>query len=349
MPEFLTRLAINCMEKGLLPDRLVRGGIRRLCADRMREETASSTSEQEQRTLQFVREMDEAALAPAPLESNEQHYEIPPEFFLQVLGPHLKYSSGYWPEGINDLAGSEKAGLEETCAHADLCDGIDILELGCGWGSLTLFMAEKYPASRITAVSNSADQRRFIEGQAELRGLENVKVITCDMNQFDPGARFKRIVSVEMFEHMRNWRNLLGNIHTWLEPGGRLFIHIFTHRTATYAFETEGADNWMGRHFFTGGLMPGQDLLLHFLGKLSLIDRWTWPGSHYEKTSNAWILRMDSNREAILPVLEKTYGRREARRWFYRWRMFFMACAELFGFRDGEEWQVSHYLMERTG
>ena len=169
------------------------------------------------------------------------------------------------------------------------------------------------------------------------------------MNQFDPGARFKRIVSVEMFEHMRNWRNLLGNIHSWLEPGGRLFIHIFTHRTATYAFETEGADNWMGRYFFTGGLMPGQDLLLHFLGELSLIDRWTWPGSHYEKTSNAWILRMDSNREAILPVLEKTYGRREARRWFYRWRMFFMACAELFGFRNGEEWQVSHYLMERTG
>ncbi len=347
MPELLTRLAIETMERGLLPDFLMRYGIRRLCAERLKEESAPTTEEQDRRTAEFIEKMDEAALAPAPRESNEQHYEVPPEFFLEVLGPHLKYSSGYWPDGLDDLAGSEAAALEETCGHADLSDGIDILELGCGWGSLTLFMAEKYPASSITAVSNSSDQRRFIEEQARERGLTNIRIVTCDMNEFDPGASFNRIVSVEMFEHMRNWRELLGKVSTWLEPGGRLFIHIFTHRSATYSFETEGADNWMGRYFFTGGLMPGQDLILNFLDNLELVDRWTWAGTHYEKTSNAWIARMDLNRDRILPVLEKTYGKAESRRWFQRWRMFFMACAELFGFNNGKEWPVSHYLLER--
>jgi cyclopropane-fatty-acyl-phospholipid synthase len=295
----------------------------------------------------LVESMNGAPIAPVPHKANEQHYEVPAEFFKNVLGPHLKYSSCWWPNQVNDLADAEHAALKVTCERAGIAPGMRILELGCGWGSLTLWMADRFPDCRIVAVSNSASQRAHICAQALHRNLTNVEVITCDMNQFDIDERFDRIVSVEMFEHMRNYRKLLRRVHDWLRPGGRLFLHIFCHRATPYEFEDQGPGDWMSRHFFSGGLMPSDELPLRFQEDLRLVARWRWNGQHYEKTSNAWLANLDRQREAIWPLLEQTYGATEARRWFMRWRVFFMACAELFGYDEGEQWWVSHYLFER--
>jgi len=237
--------------------------------------------------------------------------------------------------------------LALTCQRAQLADGMDILELGCGWGSLTLWMAENYPHSRITAVSNSRPQREFIMARAAARGFSHVNVITCDINVFDTDQRFDRIVSVEMLEHMRNYRRLLSRIASWMRPDAKLFVHIFTHRSIAYLFETHGADNWMGRYFFTGGVMPSDHLLLFFQEHLHIENMWTVSGVHYQRTANAWLANCDAHRTDILPIMAATYGTRDAARWLQRWRMFFMACAELWGFRRGSEWRVCHYLFSR--
>ena len=338
---------IDWVERGRVPDAAVRAGIRRLCAQRRARETAGDCAMRLERQQAFIRSMDSSPIAPVPAKANEQHYELPAEFFHAVLGHRLKYSGCYFESASEDLDAAEDAALAATCAHAGLADGQNVLELGCGWGALTLWMASQYPGSRITAVSNAGAQRAFIEARAAERGLDNVAVITADMNDFEPSnAPFDRVVSLEMFEHMRNWRLLLQRISTWLRPGGRLLVHVFCHRSAAYAFQPEGSANWMGRHFFTGGIMPSDDLMLHFQDDLRHRGQWRWSGRHYMHTANAWLAHMDARRPTLLPVLEATYGR-DAARWHQRWRVFFMACAELFGWRGGEEWWVVHHLMEK--
>jgi cyclopropane-fatty-acyl-phospholipid synthase len=342
-----THLAINWTEQGLVPDSVIRAGIRRLLRQRLVEIHADDAEAAARLTERFVAGMNMAPIALVPEKANEQHYEVPAAFFALALGAHRKYSCCYWPDGVNSLDDAEAAALAVTCERAGLRDGMDILELGCGWGSLTLWMAAHYPKSRITAVSNSHSQRQHILAEAVRHGLGNVEVITNDMNRFETNERFDRIVSVEMFEHMRNWRELFARVHGWLKPGGRFFMHVFAHRSTPYAFEARDASDWMSQHFFSGGMMPSDDLALRFQDKLRLLERWRWDGTHYEKTANAWLANTDAHRQEILPILAATYGADSTEQWLQRWRLFFMACAELFGFNHGQEWWVSHYLFER--
>jgi len=332
-------VGIEAVERGLVPDGITRAAIRRLCGAGLYDANDAA----------FQTSLRDGPIAPFPDRANAQHYELPAEFFTQVLGPRRKYSCCWFANDNATLADAENAALAITCERAELVDGQDVLELGCGWGSLSLWMARHYPHSRITAVSNSGPQRLFIEAEAASRGLHNLQVVTADMNDFDVGAqRFDRVVSVEMFEHMRNYDRLLRRIAAWLQPGGKLFVHIFCHRERTYPFETEGEANWMGRHFFTGGLMPSADLLRQFDRDLKVTRHWTWNGRHYQRTADAWLANLDAHRSDIMPILRAVYGVREARRWLNRWRMFFLAVAELFGAAGGEEWFVSHYLLTPT-
>lgn len=332
-------------ERGLVPDAALRAGIRRLCAQRLHEEIEGGVEAQSERFSRRIAELSSSPLALHVDAANRQHYEVPAAFFQACLGKQLKYSSCYFPTGEESLDQAEEEMLTLYAQRAGLGDGQHILELGCGWGSLTLWMAKHYPNARITAVSNSHSQREHILAQCDVRGLHNVEVLTCDVNQLEfSAAHFDRCVSVEMFEHVRNYERLLSRIAQWLKPDGALFVHIFAHRTQMYPFETEGGDNWMGRHFFTGGLMPSADTLLHFQRDLHLQKRWLLDGRHYQRTANLWLANQDAARVEVMAVLEATYGQADAKIWWQRWRMFWMACAELFGYADGQEWLVAHYL-----
>ena len=334
---------LGLAERGLVPDVLLRAGIRRMCEARLRDEHADDPDAAARRNAALIAELRQSPVAVHTDAANRQHYELPPGFFTRCLGPRLKYSGCYYPTGNETLAQAEEAMLALYGERAELADGQEILELGCGWGSLTLWMARHYPNARITAVSNSAPQRAFIEAQCRERGFANVRVITCDVNRLElPASNFDRCVSVEMFEHMRNYATLLGRIGGWLRPGGKLFVHIFCHRTLLYPFETAGDDNWMGRHFFTGGLMPVADTLLWFQDALRIEDRWLVDGTHYERTANHWLANQDARRDEVMAILREAYGD-AAKLWFQRWRMFWMACAELFGYDHGREWMVAHY------
>lgn len=340
-------IGLGLLERGLVPDALVRARIRALLRQRLREEAEGGPEAVWERYRARLAEWSAGPLAIATGDANAQHYEVPPAFFERVLGRRLKYSSGLWDEGTRDLDAAEEAMLALTAERARLADGQRILELGCGWGSLSLWMASHLPRATITAVSNSRDQRAFIEARAAALGLGNLRVVTADMNGFEPPeSGWDRVVSVEMFEHMRNHRELLRRISGWLAPGGRLFVHIFTHRDFTYPFEAKDDSDWMARHFFTGGMMPSDGHLLNFQEHLALEDHWRVDGRHYQRTAEAWLVNQDTAREEILELFRGAYGAEAALRFAY-WRVFFMACAELWGHAEGSEWMVSHYRFRK--
>jgi cyclopropane-fatty-acyl-phospholipid synthase len=338
----------SILEKDQIPDFVIRTRIRQLLKQRLEDENKGGVEQQQAHLMDFIQKLKSAPIAVNTTDANEQHYEVPTEFYQYCLGKNLKYSSGYWKPGVTDIDTSETDMLEITCDRADLQNGQRVLELGCGWGSLSLFMAAKYPGSSFTVVSNSRTQKLHIDQQAVQRGIKNLTVLTADMNDFHVNEQFDRIVSVEMFEHMRNYELLMKKVASFLVPDGKLFIHIFTHKEYAYLFEVVDESDWMSKYFFTGGVMPSDDLMLYFNDDLIVEKHWHVSGTHYGKTSEAWLANMDQHKVEIIPLFEQTYGKANALKWWVYWRIFFMSCAELWNYNDGNEWIVSHYLFSKT-
>ncbi|MBS1953189.1 MAG: class I SAM-dependent methyltransferase [Cyanobacteria bacterium SZAS-4] len=342
--QFLYRL----LESNLVPDAVIRLGIRKMLAQKLTEEKqlcADSNCSEETKLTRFAEALKSQPIAIATAKANQQHYEVPTEFYKLVLGPHLKYSCAFWNEQTKTLRQAEEAMLKLTCTRADIADtGMKILELGCGWGSLSLWMAAQYPTSKILAISNSKTQKEYIDSQILERGLKNLEVRTYDINVFTTDEKFDRVVSVEMFEHLKNYELLFEHISAWLKPTGKLFVHIFAHKKFAYHYVNVDGNDWLTEYFFTGGMMPADNLFSYFQRDLKIEKQWRLNGSHYQKTCAAWLKNMDRNRSAIEPILAGAYGPGQVRRWWVYWRLFFLACEELFNFSRGEEWIVSHYL-----
>ncbi|HVA99338.1 MAG TPA: class I SAM-dependent methyltransferase [Bacteroidia bacterium] len=336
------------LEKNLIPDFLIRNQIRKLLKQRLKDENKGDTELQQEHLSELITELKNSPIAINTSNANEQHYEVPTRFYELCLGKNLKYSSGYWKQGVQNIDQSEDDMLQLTCERAELINGQEVLELGCGWGSLSLFMANKFPESKFTVVSNSKTQKDHIDAQAKNRTISNLEVITADMNVFEIDKKFDRIVSVEMFEHMRNYEKLLEKINLFLKPNGKLFVHIFTHKEYAYKFEVKDVSDWMSKYFFTGGIMPSDHLLFYFNTHLKVCKHWHVNGTHYQKTSEAWLQNMDKNKAEIMPLFSQLYGKENATKWWVYWRIFFMSCAELWGFNKGNEWMVSHYLFEKN-
>jgi cyclopropane-fatty-acyl-phospholipid synthase len=334
---------IGTAERVPLPDLIIRAAIQRLCS-RTATRLASGSAESD---AAFADAMAARAIAEFADEANARHHEVPAEFFARVLGPNRKYSSCFFREARSTLQEAEEEALRQTIAHAGLADGQSILELGCGWGSLSLWMARQFPNSEIVAVSNSRAQRDYIEREAKSRGLKNLRVITSDMSVFDPGRQFDRIVSVEMFEHIMNWRELLTRVRSWLAPGGRFLMHIFTHRSGTYLFDGADREDWIAQHFVTGGVMPSHHLIRQYADLFDVEKEWRWSGMHYQRTALDWLGNFDAQREEIEAILRKLYGN-DTGLWMRRWRWFFLATSGLFGYADGSEWGISHYRMRKV-
>jgi cyclopropane-fatty-acyl-phospholipid synthase len=347
--DWITARAIEQVERGRIPDSLVRLGIRRMLKERVRQLAGSGPSERLEAQRAFIAAMRRAPIALAPEKANQQHYEVPAEFFDRVLGPRLKYSACLHPAGVSSLGEAEEAMLQLTCERAAIEDGMRVLDLGCGWGSLSLWIAERFPRCRVLAVSNSKAQAERIRRRCDALGTDRVTVVTADVNSFDPGELFDRVVSVEMFEHARNWELLLRRIGSWLVPDGRLFTHFFCHRESAYPYEAAGPRDWMATQFFTGGMMPSDSLILEFQDDLRVEERWRVGGLHYHRTCEAWLSNLDVQRRGVRSILVATYGAEQADRWLQRWRLFFLACSELFRYRGGDEWWVSHVRLAPHG
>ncbi|RHX84011.1 SAM-dependent methyltransferase [Leptospira stimsonii] len=337
----------DLMEKDVFPNWLIRIRIRQLLKQRLRDEDKGSLEKNQKHLMEYVNHLKNSPIAIHTGAANEQHYEVPAEFFKLVMGKHMKYSSGYWETKNTSFDESERRMLEITCQRAQIENGMSILDLGCGWGSLSLYMAEKFPKSSITGVSNSKSQKKFIDGEAKKRGLKNLTILTADMNEFKIAKKFDRLVSVEMLEHMKNYEKLFEKFSGFLKPNGLFFVHIFTHHKFAYAFEVVDDTDWMSKYFFTGGQMPSHDLFLYFQKDFQIQNQWVVNGNHYARTSEAWLDGMIRNKDQVMKVLSDTYGPDQAVKWFVYWKVFFMACAELWKYRNGEEWIVSHYLFSK--
>jgi len=336
------------IEQDRIPDFFLRKGIRRLLKKRLNDENKGNVEAQQEHLMELISLLKASSIAVHTEDANQQHYELPTEFYQYCLGKHLKYSSGYWKPGVTDIDISERDMLELTCHRAELESGQNVLELGCGWGSLSLFMSAMYPKSTFTVVSNSRTQKIYIDEQAKERHIKNLTVITADINTFTIDDQFDRVVSVEMFEHMRNYELLMKKVASFLKPDGKLFIHIFTHKEYAYLFWVKDETDWMSKYFFTGGIMPSDDLVFYFNEDLIVENHWHVSGTHYAKTAEAWLKNMDAHKAQIIPLFEETYGKDQAVKWWVYWRLFYLACAELWNYNKGNEWMVSHYLFHKT-
>ncbi|MBN1549984.1 class I SAM-dependent methyltransferase [bacterium] len=334
----------DLVEKGLVPDTFIRQGIRRLLAQRLKQEKRSTLEDQMEHLQTLVMMLRKSNVAVETQIANEQHYEIPASFFEILLGKHKKYSGCYFETAQTSLDEAEEKSLKMICERAGIEDGMHILELGCGWGAVSLWIAKHFPRTEVTAVSNSSNQQEYIQRKSQQRGLSNIDIIKSDMNNFSISHMFDRVVSVEMFEHMRNYDQLMERISGWLKTNGKLFVQIFCHREFAYFFEAVGITDWMGKYFFSSGIMPSEYLLLYFQKHLTIEKHWRVNGLHYTKTLHNWLINLDSNTQEIRKIFDETYGSMESEKWIMRWRIFLMACEELFRYRNGNEWYLVQYL-----